>query len=223
MLRVSNLIQSNNRRGRTRDALLQAGLSLFAERPVDAVPIDDIVAAAGVAKGSFFNHFDDKQQFANAIASEIRRSIEESVTAVNEGVSDPLQRLTRGMMVAAHFALTQRERAIVLLRGSPAMTARDHPLNAGLRQDMEATGSAGFLRAEAHEAGLLFWLGACQMLMANLIERPFDTGQAALRMSEVMVLALTGLGIEPQAARDLARERSEQLTASLRSERTLRI
>ena len=47
----------------------------MAERPVDAIAIDDLVAAAGVAKGSFFNHFADKRAFAQTIAEDIRREV----------------------------------------------------------------------------------------------------------------------------------------------------
>ena len=51
----------DRRRERTRAALMRAGQVLFATRSVDAVSIDDIVAAAEVAKGSFYNHFPDKE------------------------------------------------------------------------------------------------------------------------------------------------------------------
>jgi len=54
----------DRRRARTREALLSAGRALFAARDVDGVSIDEIVAAAEVAKGSFYNHFTDKDVFA---------------------------------------------------------------------------------------------------------------------------------------------------------------
>ena len=43
----------------TRAALVAAGFDLLVERPIDAIPIDEVVKRAGVAKGSFFNHFRD--------------------------------------------------------------------------------------------------------------------------------------------------------------------
>ena len=61
------------RAARTRTALLEAGLDLLADRPIDAIAIDELVAAAGVAKGSFFNHFGDKYGFANAIGEAMQR------------------------------------------------------------------------------------------------------------------------------------------------------
>ena len=57
----------------------RAGETFFSERSVDAVAIDDIVQAAGVAKGSSYNYFDDKTSFASTICVEIRQEIEELV------------------------------------------------------------------------------------------------------------------------------------------------
>ena len=61
--------RTDPRRDRTRDALLNAGRSLFAHRDVDGVSVDEIVEAAAVAKGSFYNHFADKDVFAREIAA----------------------------------------------------------------------------------------------------------------------------------------------------------
>jgi AcrR family transcriptional regulator len=45
-----------------RDALLQAALSLFAERGYEATTIEEIAHQAGVAVGGFYQHFASKQQ-----------------------------------------------------------------------------------------------------------------------------------------------------------------
>ena len=88
--------QPNPRAARTRAALLAAGFELLAERPIDAIAIDEVVARAGVAKGSFFNHFTDKPGFANAIGAAVRMELEARVDAANDGVSDPVARLAGG-------------------------------------------------------------------------------------------------------------------------------
>jgi AcrR family transcriptional regulator len=192
---------------------MEAGLQLFAERPVDAVPIDDIVAAAGVAKGSFFNHFADKQQFADAISAEIRIDLEARVKEANKGVADPLERLVGGMRVAVDFALTERERATIMARGASLATGRDHPLNAGLRKDIDAARAAGLLRKEADTAGLLLWLGACHWIMANVIERQLPRAKAAARMKDMMLMALIGLGVDGGRAEELAKDSELRLRA----------
>jgi hypothetical protein len=77
---------------------------------------------------------------------------------------------------------------------------RTHPLNRGLAQDIEAACTAGLLRAEAQEAGVLYWLGCCQMLMANIIERKVTADEAACRLRAMLVLGLTGLGVPEDRA-----------------------
>ena len=183
------------RAARTRAALIAAGFDLLVERSIDAIPIDDLVARAGVAKGSFFNHFTDKQAFAEAIAIEVRLELEDQVARANAGLTDPVARIAGGMRVGAEFAIRDPKRATVLLRSHGTSTARAHPLNRGLLEDIEAASYQDLLRPEAREAGVLYWLGLCQALMTNLIERPMTKAEAERRISDMIVLSLTGLGV----------------------------
>lgn len=195
---------------RTRAALIVAGLDLLVERPIDAIPIDDFVARAGVAKGSFFNHFSDKHDFAAAVAAEVRMEVEAEVTRANMGVSDPVERIAGGMAVAARLAFEQPRRMMVLLRSQAPATSAADPLNRGLKDDMAAALDQGLLRAEARDAGLTYWLGLCQVLMIHIIETRPPRPLAAERLGQMLVLGLTGLGAPlPQAERfaNAARER----------------
>lgn len=192
------------RAARTRAALLAAGLELLAERPIDAIAIDEVVARAGVAKGSFFNHFTDKPGFANAIGAAVRAELEDRVSAANDGVSDPVARLAGGMRVAVDFALAERKRTIIMLRGLELSTGQDHDLNRGIRADIERLVSAGLARPEAASSGVRFWLGLCQVAQLNVIERRHSRADAAVRLREMLVLGLTGLGVAEERARAAA-------------------
>lgn len=189
---------------RTRTALIAAGFDLLVDRPIDAIPIDDVVAQAGVAKGSFFNHFADKQAFAEAIASEVRLEVEALVAQTNDGVSNPVERIAGGMRAAARFALAQPKRSAVLLRSQGSSTAVAHPLNRGLLADIEAASAQGLVRPEAATSGVLYWLGLCQILMANLVERRHAAPDAERRIADMILLGLTGLGVAEDTARALA-------------------
>lgn len=192
------------RAARTRAALIAAGFDLLVERPIDAIPIDDLVAKAEVAKGSFFNHFSDKQDFANAIAKEVRLEVEDLVTRANATKTDPVERIAGGMRIAAEFALMQPKRTMVLLRSQGSTTARAHALNQGLLGDIEAAMAQGLLRPEALESGVLYWLGLCQAIMTNIVERKPSREDALKRLSEMLVLGLTGLGVTKSKAIELA-------------------
>ena len=205
------------RAARTRHALLAAGFDLLALRPIDAIPIDDVVAKAGVAKGSFFNHFADKAGFAAAVAAEVRAEMERRVGEANSHVSDPLARLVGGMCVAIEFALTERKRAIVMLRGLEWSTARAHPLNSGILADIDAAVAKGLIRSEAANVGVLYWLALCQMTMINVIERRMSRIEAGVRLREMLLLALAGLGVNCEKAAELAREAEIRMLKSPRN------
>lgn len=192
------------RAARTRAALIAAGFELLAEKPIDAIPIDDVVARAGVAKGSFFNHFRDKSAFASAIGDEVRLELELRIAASNAGVADPLTRIAGGMCTGAVFALAKPKRTIVLLRSHASSTLSSHPLNRGLAEDMDAALAAGLVREEARAGGVLYWLGLCQILMANLVEHRPASDAARAALDTMLVLGLTGLGAAPERARAIA-------------------
>lgn len=196
---------------RTYRALVDAGLELLAERPIDALAIDEIVGRAGVAKGSFFNHFADKAAFGQAIGAEIRVELEARIGAANAGVADPLARLAGGMRTGLAFALDEPRKTAIMLRNASNSTLRDQPLNQGVAADLNAAVATGRLRKEAQQSGVRFWLGLCQVLMANAIERRIDRTEAARRLEEMLVLALTGLGLSAKDAAGYASASAELL------------
>lgn len=192
------------RTARTRAALMAAGFELLVERPIDAIPIDDLVAKAGVAKGSFFNHFKDKGDFAAAIAKEVRLELEALVAKANETVSDPIERIAGGMRVGFEFAIRQPKRSMALLRSMGTPTMREHPLNDGLRADIEAAAARNLLRPEAERLGVLFWLGLCQVLMQDALVGRIPLNEADQRLSDMLVMGLTGLGVPAKRAGAIA-------------------
>ncbi|WP_066531528.1 TetR/AcrR family transcriptional regulator [Erythrobacter sp. CCH5-A1] len=180
---------------RTRAALIAAGLDLLAARPIDAIAIDEVVVAAGVAKGSFFNHFADKHAFAAAVAAEVRAEVEAEVAAANAARTDPVARIAGGMAVAAAYALREPRRARVLLRDQSVAAAADHPLNRGLRADIDAALAAGLLRFEAATSGIAYWLGLCQVVMILMTDARPSPAEGQARLGEMLAMGLAGLGV----------------------------
>ena len=65
------------KRARTRAQLAAAARSLFGRRPVESVTVDDVVEEAGVAKGTFYVHFEDLSALTAAVADELVRTFDE--------------------------------------------------------------------------------------------------------------------------------------------------
>ncbi|MEP1143302.1 MAG: TetR/AcrR family transcriptional regulator [Henriciella sp.] len=191
---------------RTRSALIAAGVDLIADRPLEAIPIDDLVSTAGVGKGSFFNHFRDKSGFSEAIALEIRAEIETRIGTANHGVSDPLKRFAGGMQSLTDYALTHRKETIALLRTSVGFTSRDHPLNEGVRADIDACITAGLMRKEAARTGVMFWIGLSSAMVANVLEDELSRQRASEKLEQILLFGLIGLGAPEDKAAKVAED-----------------
>ena len=69
-----------------RQAILDAALSVFAERGFEAARLDDVAARAGVAKGTLYLYFRDKE----ALFEELMRSaVSPIIEAVSRAASAP--------------------------------------------------------------------------------------------------------------------------------------
>src|SRR4051794_7734256 len=74
--------------------LLDAALNVVRTRGYAATRVDDICEAAGVTKGSFFHHFDSKDDLALAAAAHWRARANSLFTAAAyNNVEDPVDRL----------------------------------------------------------------------------------------------------------------------------------
>jgi AcrR family transcriptional regulator len=194
--------QVDRRRVRTRAALLRAGAALFAERSVDGVSIDDIVQAADVAKGSFYNHFPDKETLAREIADEVRRGVEALAAEVNAGVADPAERVARALCGFARQAVEEPTGVRALLRLFPGAAIPDAPMNRGVRADIKAGLSAGRFNDVALETGVLMAVGLVQIAVSRVLEQ--QGGKPVTLARDLAFGLLRGLGVDAAEAQAIA-------------------
>lgn len=193
----------DRRRARTRAALLRAGQELFAERSVDGVSIDDIVAAADVAKGSFYNHFPDKEALARELADLARASVEAMVAHVTAGVDDPAERVARAVCAFARQAADNPVGAGAMLRLFPAAAIPDHAMNRGVRADVQAGLAAGRFAGLSLESAVLMTVGVAQIATGRSLEHA-DRHRAEPLARDLTFGLLRGLGLDAAPARAVA-------------------
>jgi AcrR family transcriptional regulator len=116
---------------RTRRALTDAALRLFAEKGYDATTVDQIAAEVGVTQRTFFHHFPSKEAVLfGGYAERFQEATDAFRTAARAGtLADGLQAATSALMTAIE---TQRELFLVrghLYRETPALRATMLRLN----------------------------------------------------------------------------------------------
>jgi AcrR family transcriptional regulator len=200
----------DRRRARTRAALLDAGRSLLALRHIDGISVDEIVATADVAKGSFYNHFADKEVFAREIGATVRRQAEQAASAVNAGVTDPAVRIARGMCVFVRFAIEQPDSAKVLWRLNSGATMAEAPINRNLREDLSRGIRARRFGGVDLEAGLLLVMGSVIIAMRHVLEEHLRTPARAVAANMAAGM-LRALGVRPADARRIADQAGQEI------------
>jgi len=205
-----HILNRGARTERTRAALIAAGRQLFSKQPAEAVTIDDIVRAAKVGKGSFYNHFADRDALLRAISSEIRASVEHAVDLANDGVDDPARRVARAMCVYLRCAVDDPERARVLARIQSGVTSLAAPLNRGLVDDIARGLAAARFSVATLEAGVLCVLGVTQIALVRVLEEPASNIAVTLAQ-QMCALTLRGLGIDSADADRIAAQASDEI------------
>jgi AcrR family transcriptional regulator len=192
--------RTDRRRARNRDAILVAAEALFGARGIDAVSIDEIAEAADIAKGTVYNHFEDKDALATEIAAQARADGEARVAAANAGVSDPLRRTVRGVLVFARFAWERPDRARAMVRLSPDASDPHKAVNQGLMADIVSGIDAGRFSGIRVETGTLLVMGTAQMLMIRLMATRLSRAEAEELARDIAGPMLRGLGVPHETA-----------------------
>jgi TetR/AcrR family transcriptional repressor of nem operon len=167
----------------TREEIVQAGLKCLVEKGFNAVGVQEITDAAGVPKGSFYNHFESKEALGLEIverygANQKRREI------LTDPTVPPLQRLRRHFdRITALYADSHFTRNCILGGFSAELANQSEAIREGLRKlygqwtkDIEATIAEAQTKGEianktkaADMAAFLLdsYEGACSVLGSN--------------------------------------------------------
>jgi AcrR family transcriptional regulator len=189
---------------------LSAGRTLFALRDVDGVSVDEIVAEAEVAKGSFYNHFADKDVFAREIGAAVRRQVEQAVSEANQDVEDTAEHLARALCVFVRFAIEHPDSARVLWKLNSGATMVDAPINRGLRDVVEKGIRAERFRHVDLEGGVLLVMGIIVIVLRHVLEERLTTPPSAVAANMGAGL-LRALGITTAQAGRLADAAADDL------------
>jgi AcrR family transcriptional regulator len=123
------------RSARTETRILEAALHVFAEMGPEAPKIDDFVVAAGISRGTFYNHFESVSELLEATSEWTTRELVGAIEAALEGIEAPAIRFGVGLrlfLARAHAdPVWCRFVARVWKLGGLELPTRD--LDAGLR------------------------------------------------------------------------------------------
>ncbi|TPI77694.1 MULTISPECIES: TetR/AcrR family transcriptional regulator [unclassified Mesorhizobium] len=124
------------KREKTRALILDAGTMLMAERPREAVTIDAVVEAAGVAKGTFYYHFQSIDELAAAVGEKLGESFDAVLGDARRALEDPLKRLSFAFTKFLEKAISDANWARLVVQSSQSRGEYARGVRTNLKADI---------------------------------------------------------------------------------------
>jgi AcrR family transcriptional regulator len=195
--RVSRL---DRRKARTRQALIDAAVRLIAEGRGDRASIQEITEAADIGFGSFYNHFDSKEQLFQTAAEEVVERWGQMIDQASVGISDPAELFAVGTRISGRLAWTHPDIAAFLT--GAGLDVLDIPSGLAPRalRDIQAGQAAGRFTVPDAEIALSAAAGGLLGLLRMRQRHPERINESSVDQLAEAVLRMLGVPT-PEAAR----------------------
>jgi AcrR family transcriptional regulator len=180
------------RKQRTRAALIKAAQRLIAEGKLN-VPVLEITQAADVGMGSFYNHFDSKEQLFEAAVADVLDAHGAMLDRLTASIEDPAETFAASFRLTGRLFRQRPQESEILLAHGPALLSSDRGLAPRALRDIKAGVDAGRFDVDDPELALAMAGGALLGLGKLLRD---DPGRDDVRAADTVtenVLRLFGL------------------------------
>ena len=192
----------DRRKARTRGALIRAAQTLIAEGRTN-VPILEITQAADVGMGSFYNHFDTKEQLFEAALDAVMDSYGQMLDDLTGDIEDPAEVFACSFRLTGRLNRSEPELSRVLLNNVLRLLSADSGLAPRARRDIQAAIDAGRFDVEDLDVAVTITAGTLLALGQLLHDQPQrDVEETTDRMTEEL---LRMFGLPAGTARRICR------------------
>lgn len=187
--------------------LIESALLVYAGKGLDRASIDDVIAAAGVSRGTFYNYFKTDAELAQAVSEELTTEMIAYIEASVGHLVNPVERVARGLRIYlraasafplfARFAWQAGFRAV-----SPNQLLREY-----LPRHIVEAAKAGRMDVPDVALAVDMIVGAALSAVHALSTRTVHRHYAENAVMHV----LAGLGVTRASARKLAHARVDDI------------
>jgi AcrR family transcriptional regulator len=132
----------DRRKARTRAALIRAAQTLMAQGRTN-VPVLEITQAADVGMGSFYNHFETKEQLFEAAVEAVMDGYGQLLDDLTADIEDPAEVFACSFRLTGRLYRREPELSRVLLNNVLPLLSADDGLAPRARRDIAAAVEAG--------------------------------------------------------------------------------
>jgi AcrR family transcriptional regulator len=192
------------RREQTRQKLLACALGVVAHKGVDAPQIEDFIAAAGVSRGTFYNHFTTTHELLAAVTAESTDRVLGAIEATVSRIPEPLERIACACLLYMHLAVDHPAWGGFVLRTGPR---RGRLVDVYLPRDLalaQQRGEADFPTVRAAQ-------DVVQGAVTLAVESVLHGHAPRQHVRDALALALRAIGVSKAKAAKLAGRPEEEV------------
>lgn len=188
----------DRRRARTRSALVDAAQEFLAADRTN-VSVLEITQAADVGLGSFYNHFDTKEDLFQAALDQILEDHGDLMDRATAGIDDPAEVFARAFRLTGRLHRQLPAVSQILVRTGPGVIFSERGLGPRALRDIKAGKKAGRFTIGDPELALVAAAGAILALGQLLHEQPKRNAAKAADELTVELLRMFGLDADEAA------------------------
>lgn len=125
------------KRHRTRSALLDSAISVVASKGFEAAKITDVTTHAGMANGTFYNHFEDKDHLMREVAIGLALAVTKKIDQEMSTIDDAVNRVIIGTAKFIEIARSEPEWMQVLMNSIDVIPEIQSGFVQFLKEDLE--------------------------------------------------------------------------------------
>lgn len=190
------------RKARTRAALVRAAQEFIAQGKLNA-PILEITQSADVGMGSFYNHFQSKEELFHAALEDALDTFGQVLDGLTGDLDDTAHVFAQSFRLTGRLHRRLPELSKVLLHNGFELTRSGRGLAPRARRDIEAALAAGRFTVADPELAMVIVAGSVLALGQLLHAEPERDDAAAT--DQIAEDLLRMLGVPPDEARDISR------------------
>jgi AcrR family transcriptional regulator len=183
----------DRRKARTRQALVDAAVQLIAEGRGDRASIQEITEAADIGFGSFYNHFESKDQLFATASAEVMERWGQMIDRACAGIADPAEVFAISFRISGRLGWTHPDMARFLT--GTGLNVLDAPTGLAPRalRDIKAGQAAGRFTVPDAEITLSAVAGGLLGLLGQLERHPDDFDEAIVDQLAEAILRMLGV------------------------------
>lgn len=190
-----------------RDQILEAAMAVFGDMGYHAANVADVIAKAGVARGTFYQYFENKREVLDELLDDLLERLRDAIVDVN--LADPEKtvyvQLQENLERVLAILFAERALGRILLAEASGVDAELDRKLAGfydgllalIAETLQLGQAAGMVRAFDTELVAMCILGSVKELVYQHVLRDRPLADVPHVASEIMAYNLQGLFMYP--------------------------